>query len=276
MTEILIRTRVIPNDNTIHHLALFNSTTATHVVFGDSHASLGFTGVPGFVNLAYPSESIPVIEGKVRRYLENHKPEQVIIQADPHLLSAYRESLDAGEINREYFKTPLFYFNSFRHKIYLVDYWKTYFSTRGFVNRFEFAPDGGQISHDALPKELTPKILRKMASRRDLQMPADNFEDLESARSYIRILNLLKASGAQICLVTFPVSPTYVEFTSTYPTFARAIDYYVQLAKRYGFHYENFWSAYSDNSYFGNQDHLNYTGARVFAHEAVSRCFGKP
>lgn len=273
-TEWLLRSKIIPQDNAYLHIDFFKKAKAQNAIFGDSHASLGFNGGPQFINLAYPSESLMIIEYKIKTYFQDKNPNQIILQGDPHLLSAYRESLESEKAIEEYFIEPFLYFSSFRHRIYLVEYWKTYFKQKKFKPFFAFLPDGSQSTTSSMEKShASAETQRKVMQRIELQKPAPGFENTESAKSYLRILAFLKSKNAQVCIITFPVAPIYAEESKKYPTFEKARVWYEEQARKHAFQYVNYWNWYQDYGYFSNQDHLNAKSAALFASQAIKDCF---
>jgi hypothetical protein len=274
-TELLIRSRIAPADNFTWHHKLFHSTDAKNVVFGDSHAALGFTGVEGFVNLASPSENFPVIEAKVRHYVEKNHPRRVIVAADPNLLSLSRDVQELKPVLSDYFKPRVFEIMSYRHSMNIVEYWKVYFKKGDFKSGRVFQPDGAQTSSDSMTESYkSESSIQKNIERVQIQVPMENFEQSRSAGAFRAILDLLKDKGVETCVVSFPAAPQYVDEARKYPSFEASLRYYQEESETRGFKYLNYWTAVSDYGLFQNSDHLNHKGATILAPKVVKECFG--
>ena len=141
-SEVLVRWAVEPHDLLLRHREFMARASAADAVFGDSHASLGFTGVDGFVNLAFPGENLATAAGKARAYYRDRKPGRVILQADPSMLAPARDrepptrydNLDAG---RSWLRIL-----DERHRSRLTAYWRVWRSGEGFTTNRRFEADG--------------------------------------------------------------------------------------------------------------------------------------
>lgn len=275
-SEVLIRTKVAPNDLFYRHLEFYRKSTARNAVFGDSHAALGFTGVPGWVNLGNPSENLEIIEAKVTEYLNRVKLRRVILPADPHLFSESRAAHDVKEILKDYFSPAWLYTKRAYHQPDLIGYWKVYLSKGSFKSVREFQPDGAQtLSYDMEKTHSSAAVRADVISRVRVQTPAIGFENSRGAAAMERMVKLAKERGVDVCLVTFPLAPIYLEEAKKQPQFGKAIEFYQRLAERSGVRYLDMRKVFQDYKLFANQDHLNLQGARIFGPKIVEACFGK-
>ena len=140
-SEWLIRTHIIPNDRFMWQMDKMLSSQNENVVFGDSHTMYGVHGLSGFLNLSSP-DTVPGIEAKVWAYFADKQPGQVILQADPYLVSprlVKREPI----YKSCYRKSPTHLWvltRLYRPKV--KAYWELYFQGHDFTNTYTFQPDG--------------------------------------------------------------------------------------------------------------------------------------
>ncbi len=277
-SEFLIRIKVEPEDTFEKHRRLFFASDKSNVVFGDSHGAQGFMGAEDFVNLSYASESIEIMKAKVRLYFARHTPRRVVFQADPHLFSDYRIKENVRDYIRLFERPdgPLLQVLTPRHRRYLFHYWAAFILGSDFKSNFRFNADGSQV---LLTEEAGRgrSILSgfDLESRVRLQMPRENFKKSESFKQYRDILNYLKERQAEVCLVTFPVSPAYAGEAKRFPEFEEARFSFQDMASTYGFSYASYWDSLEDSARFTNEDHLNEEGAKELTQKIVKDCFGK-
>ncbi len=270
-SELLIRAKVAPQDLFEKHRHLFFNSDKTNAVFGDSHGAQGFTGEPDFVNLSFPSESIDIIYKKIKLYFKSRTPHKVVLQADPHLFSDYRMKERADDYV-ELFKNPrLPYFQILtpRHQKFLLYYWKNFLAGSDFKNHFQMNPDGSQM----MDKKEKRSHVYDLQGRIFLQRPRGDFEKSHSMKKYFEVLDYLKSRNADVCLVTFPVSPAYVEAARKFPEFEKARQFLEKIAAQHGFRYASYWDAFSDAGMFVNEDHLGIEGARQLTGKIMTDCF---
>ena len=97
-------------------------------------------------------------------------------------------------------------------------------------------------------------------------------EFVASAQSrFSRLIDDLSRHGANICLVTFPVSKPYRDAEDG--QHAVLIDYFADEAVRVGATYVDARAMVNDLSFFRDVDHLNKAGATWFTPRLISRCF---
>lgn len=276
-TELLIRARVIPNDRLSWHRDQFFRGDSQNVVFGDSHTSLGVHGLSGFLNLSFPSENVPLIEIKVRRYFANKQPGKVILQATPHMFSPDRDNQDERNEARPFITNkwkPYLWMFTRAHYQNIYTYWKLFLSGASFENKYNFQPDGA-LTQEGDWRETSLSQRRFLTERRiDQQKPYAEPAEIRSVQSYARILGFLKSRGAEVCMVDMPVTPLYRELSANYEEFESARVLLRSLAADYEARYTDMSAAITDLEYFLNQDHLNERGSLKFAPLLESACFG--
>jgi len=279
-TEMLIRARVIPNDRFLWHLDLFLSRQNENVVLGDSYTSSGVHGLPGFLNLSYPADSIPTIETKVRSYFAEKQPGKVILEADPYMFSPHREQMKPLYDVHQFGKNRRFRLWMFTalHRNNIIKYWELYFQRAPFHNQYTFQPDGA-LTKKRSWLEWAPDTRLDWASKSvdPINWPVQAPGATEYGRSYQRILAFLTSRGAQVCMVDMPLAPLVrasIENSPDDPRFRRGQDYYQALAPKYGAAYVDMSSVVNDDLYFLDALHLNEAGALEFAPLLEAACFG--
>lgn len=273
-SELLIRIKVEPHDNFEEHRRLFFNSNKSNTVFGDSHGAQGFTGEEDFVNLSYPSESVDIIDSKIRLYYAHRAPKKIVLQADPHLFSEYRIKENVKDYIRSFENSspPILQILTPRHRKFLFLYWKALFSGSDFKSRFHINPDGSQ-EEDATQAQKEQNA--DLQDRVRLQSPQKNFQISPSIVTYQKILEYLKERKATVCLVTFPVSSRYSEEAGRFPEFEEARQWFQRMASQYGFIYANYWDSFKDPNLFLNEDHLNFESARMLTEKILADCFGE-
>ena len=274
-SEVLVRWAVEPHDLLLRHREFMARASAADAVFGDSHASLGFTGVDGFVNLAFPGENLATAAGKARAYYRDRKPGRVILQADPSMLAPARDrepptrydNLDAG---RSWLRIL-----DERHRSRLTAYWRVWRSGEGFTTNRRFEADGAQTQSGRLADR--PAAERDALALEEVlkQRPAEDPAASPGMAALSSLMAGLTQRGARICLVGFPMAPDYRRHAAARPAVQAARDAFAALAADHGVPYRDFAAAVDDPSLFLNADHLNRQGALQLAPEIVRACFGR-
>ena len=279
-TEVLIRTRVIPNDSFQWHLNMFQSSTSENAVFGDSHTSQGVHGLADFLNLSYPSDGVPTIEKKVELYFADKDPGKVILQADPNMFSRFRENRKP-DYDVRLFASPsrfrLWMFTGL-HRNNVIEYWKLFFQRSSFKNNATFHSDGSMTLTeswmDVPENQRQDDVSGSLSSR---YWPDKVPHETENGRSYERMLSFLASRKAVVCMVGMPIAPKFSRFIadSPYdPMFDRAQDYFQILAAEYNVRYVDLSTAITMDALFRDPHHLNEAGALEFAPLLETACFG--
>jgi hypothetical protein len=273
----LVKYVVEPNDRVVHSLQLVQRETATDAAFGDSHFAWGFVGSADFPTIAAEGETIADMELRVRYYYRNKKPGKVIIEGDPHEFAAYKldrathaylDNMDGGFWRR---------FVS-HHRPYLGLYWARVAAhgLGGFRAKDEVRY-GWIVGRERWSSLDTTARLALSAERVQHHLPAGDFRETVFARSYRRTLAYLRSRGAEVCVITSPVSSEYLRYASKEPGLAAVQSFVRETAQQYGARYVNFYDLYAQpgyDRYFRDMDHLNQIGAPLFTAKAVTACFG--
>jgi hypothetical protein len=276
-TVVLVRYAVEPNDRVIQSLALVQQETSKDAAFGDSHFAWGFVGRPDFPTFAAEGETVADMELRVRYYFRDKQPGKVVIQGDPHAFASYKLERAThaylDNLDNRFWRRFLDH-----HRPYLALYWERFLGggTHAFRQRNELR--WGWIVGQEEWSSLDPAVRLGQASARvEHHKPAEGFQSNEFAQSFRRTLAFLQERGAQVCVITSPVSYEYYKFARENPSTAEAIGFIRQVAEEHGDRYVNFYDLYARPEfagYFRDMDHLNQRGAPLFTEKVISACFG--
>jgi hypothetical protein len=286
VSEMFVRDQVAPQDNFRRHVAFFHRATAANVVLGDSHAARGFGGAPGFINLSFPSENIKRLAWKARRYFARRNPGRIILQADPHMFAAYRLRVPLAPYPAAFAnggRTAPVYLLEERHRPKVIAYWNAALRNGGTLrSNVQFAGDGSLMSGGNLA--LQPARVRLLVARQRIRLhqPLLPVRRRPAEEIYRNLVRWLVTRGGQVCLVSYPVSPTYLREMTRAPTAAarkrwlQTLAFFRVLAGETGSTYVDMRRRYTNPALFRDIDHLNRVGAQKFAPTLVRACFGAP
>lgn len=268
-SEWLIRTYVEPEDRVFNHFQFFQNTRNPNAAFGDSHVARSFPSTT-LANLAYPGDNINTIDYKIRKHYADIAPKTVLLQADPHMFSHYRQTKnDYVDFFKNYNnKTLRISKDYFLENI--IEYWRVFIVKGEFRSNISFENNGAQLlSSNWIEKNTDKERLTIARNRVELHTPEENFRSSDFAKKYQKIIEFLKSKEANIILVTFPVSAEYQTFAKNQPEFNEAFSFFEELVEQYDLQYINCFICIQDAALFADEDHLNETGALAFAKEFI-------
>ena len=275
-SEALVRNHVIPQDNFEAHVSLLERSSSSDAAFGDSHTARGFAASDGFVNLAFPSEGISHMAWKVETHFADRVPGRVILQATPHLFANYRLSRSFEPYPRTVAGRPSpmgFYLTQPRHRARLPGYWTRYIESGFTLESTDRQTESGSLLSKGDFSQLAPRAQTLQAVRRARTHQLAGAEPIAKAQGqYSAMLDRLLQQGAQVCLVTYPVSDAY--FEAVQDAHQPMIRYFEGEAARTGARYLDARQVVSDQARFRDSDHLNEEGAILFSQTLVDFCFG--
>lgn len=278
-SAVLVKYVVEPTDRVVQSLYLIQRATTANGAFGDSHFAYGVVGSPDFPTFAAVGETMSDMELRVRYYYRNRRPGRVLIQGDPHSFAAYKldrathqylESLGAPSFTRRLLD---------HHREYLGLYWATLATdgVQGF--RKNSTVRWGWIHAERRPWSAIDSAERvgTASARMGLVTPVADVHTSPFAASFERTLDFLRRRGADVCVVTMPVTYELYTFASQDTNTAAALRFIRQTAVLHGARYENYYDLYARpeyDGYFIDPDHLNHVGAPLFTAKAMAACFG--
>ena len=277
VTELLIRTRIIPNDSLSWHLDRFISGDYDNVVFGDSHTSMGVHGISGFLNLSFPADNYAMIEAKVKGYFADRQPGKVILEAEPHMFGRYWDD-DKEVYEVRLFATksrPSLWLFTGLHRKNISNYWKLFFQGSSFENVYTFQQDGALTQNTTWAEwPEGQRLTWAKALVSPIHRPKQEPKSTQTARAIERTLAFLTSRGAEVCMLGMPMSSLQNILSEDYPEFDRAREYFQSVAADYGVRYVDMSSAIIEDTLYFDSGHLNEQGALEFAPLLDTACFG--
>jgi len=213
---------------------------------------------------------------KTSVYFEDLKPGKIILQADPHILADYLDSADRTSRARQYTdgSNPMLWMLEPEKRPFLYKYWEQYVNGEGFISVLTRQEDGALTQSSVWSERSEADQLTITTARTVLHRPLEDSDKNESAVAYDRIMKFLTERGADICMVSMPVTPLYLEQISEYPEYREALRYMVDLAGQYGATYVDLRNAVSSLDLFADEDHLNEQGTAPAALLIAEQCYG--
>ncbi len=279
-TVILVRDYIEPHDRVVKSLELIQQERSPDAAFGDSHFAWGFVGSPDFPTLGAEGETLRDMELRVRYYYRDKQPGKVVIQGDPHSFALYK--MDRGthayldNMDNRFWQRFLEH-----HRQYMGKYWQRVIEHGGF-DAFRSADElrwGWIVGHAQWSSRDSSVRLGLARAREVWQRPDSGFRNQESAQAYKRTLAYLRERGADVCVVTTPVSYEYYLYARDDSSTAAATNFLRRVAEQSGYRYFNYFDLYARPefaNYFRDMDHLNEIGAPQFTSRVLSDCFGGP
>ncbi|MCW8914480.1 MAG: hypothetical protein OQK24_01355 [Magnetovibrio sp.] len=273
-SEIIVRTTVVPHSTFDDITSRLHSSNKPFAGFADSRGDNGFVTHDQFENFSTAGDNLITIVEKAHFFAKRPTSKGVIIQADPHHFASYRLSRNQSLMRSELFdpEKPWLQFYRPVYRQYLLNYWKSLIlsflfpSPRDAKNKISNA--------DIRFSDLSVYEADKKASiRAGLQLPVNDVTKTHYAKTYTDVIQKLKETGIDVCLVSFPVSSNYLRISKETTSYQQGLEFYKTLAENVGVKYLNFTSAY-DNDVFLDPDHLNITGAEMFTNNILHACFG--
>lgn len=236
------------------------------VALGDSHVDRAFKTIEKVDNLGSPGDNINMLLQKLSyRIINNKNPlKGVILQADPHMFSFYRiKSIQKLNLNNQN------YFLNFLHdknKKYLFIYAKLVWSNLFTLNNRHKS----SVKKMDNGKDITLWRNNTM-SRVHLHTPVSNFKNQKAVDEYLEIIKMLKKRSIGICMVTFPVTKLYREFSKQLKSFENVKTFFKRIAKKNNLEYVDM-SDSLDDSKFSDPDHLKAEYSEYFTEIVKKKC----
>ena len=283
-SEALIRFKIDSVSAFEHSVEIYYRTSASDIVLGDSiPANAVLPGTSELVNLAVPGEKTPQTRIKVEGYFRDRAPRRAIIGVHFQTLRRGLFEEDHRAIYLMGSRAPLRILEE-KHRSWLGRYWATFLSLKSFSSHWIVLPFGGYLRRgedNFRYRKSSPQERRKLAKS---EVGAVRFVDNETTRRNLVMLEstvrLLSGKGAEVCLVTFPFAPDFVEAMREVGTEVVVFDFFEKIAGKHGGKFVNYWDKVAGvdqaSTWMANQNHLNEDGARHFGPKAYRDCFGVP
>jgi len=281
-SEILIRKSVKPDDILNQSLEVFRNHRTINAVFGDSIPGRSFIGDDEFVNLSFPHDNPRRIDIKIKAYFSNKVPGEIIYPANHNMLRKEPYETNNYEIIFTQNSEPLLYvFEPFYSKE-LFRYWNVLAKKRGFNSDKSISKHGNILAtrlndyerYKKMSLEERKGLVKRGIDKMIMEKFSLNMDKTEKNLGYIEdSIKYLSKSGAELCLVSYPLSKEYRDYMINMPTIEESHNYYQDLALKYGAKYINLTDITDDPEHFISQDHVNLQGAEIFTKSVKSRCF---
>jgi len=278
-TEFFLRSVVVKLERSTPKLIdLVYTSKLKNVVVGDSQMYRAFIAGTNYVNLARRGNPLPAVEIVLKNYLHNKKPEKVIIQASPQL-----------------FATPQLKRNTQRYDMYFNINTlpiKPYMFERGITEFLSSIKSIKQIlkvynsKSDEDLKANSEKWLSLSLQEREertLSRVIHHIPEMNSSESirfqavYLRIIEFLLSKGASVCMVTPPVTETYLKYSNRYEQFKTAMSFFDEVSQAYNIKLikQQHIDIKFPDSVFINQDHLAPIVSKQFSSSVFKACFNE-
>lgn len=276
-TEVLIRVKVEPFSPMNHYIAMFNSAEGTDVAFGDSVVMSGFSGQPGWLNMALGGDGLREIVAKVRLYYRHRQPGRVIVEVAPHHLSAKYLRPAEGDGFEKQLRPLAWWRLRVAEDVYragALSYWWRFLWGEPLNDSVTFEPDGARLNWTRFTR-FSEAERRVGGSHTAAELrPLPNFRDLAVLPLLDALLVDLKARGARVCLVTYPAARPMSEAARSWPSYAEARAHIAAMAAARAVRYLDLFESAMPDELFADGQHINGFGAKDNAALIVSRCFG--
>ena len=237
-----------------------------YAAFGDSHADRAFKSSFKLDNLSNPGDNINMIAQKVIYRITENKNflKGVILQADPHMFSFYRLT-SVQRLGLEN-KRHLFNFLLERNKRYLMEY-----SKKVWLDLFFFFIKNNNLQTKLLGDSLKKNWVKNAMLRVHLHAPVNNFSEQKAAKKYIDIIKILKKKSIKVCMITFPVSKSYNNFTKKIKNFDNVKIFFKKIAETNNLKYFDLTNALNE-SQFSDPDHIKKEFSNIFSKTVFRKC----
>jgi hypothetical protein len=273
-TETLLRRHVIPTDPFDTARAVFHSSGTAIAAFGDSRVNDGIHVQPGLAKFAMPGDSLTTVLGKLEDWLSRNPGGRAIIGVPPHQFSLARLNAGQGKMLNDFLTEGDATLQILRpnHRRYLLSYLQVVIDDPGVLFRSATSNNSTANTSRSFAEESANTQRAQAQIRSQHHSPVPGFGESRLADELRRRLVQFQKSGAQLCLVTMPVTSAYRRAVKPEPNFAAVRTLMGEIAEAARTPYLDLWSDYP-NYFFANADHLLPVGAKAVTVDILARCF---
>ena len=274
-SETLVRRHVLPTDSFDQARIVFRTPGPNVAAFGDSRVNDGVMRTVDIANFAMPGDSLATVLGKLEAWLVKNPDGKAIVGVPPQQFSQARIHANQEKLLTDFLSDEDPWLHTLRpnYRRYLISYVRTVIDDPGLLLR---APlDMSQTAGTPMTfADLSADQRRTRAEiRSQHHTPVPGFQNSALASALRDRLQALSDAGAELCLVTMPVSKAYQAAVASEPSFAGARTLVSDIADEMGIPYADLWSDYPDDV-FANADHLAPEGAIRATRDLLQSCFG--
>ena len=285
--KILVR-----SDNFINHLKTIEKklTTTEIIALGDSHLSRGLNiKSDNYLNLAFPSDNTVIMYSKLEYfYKKGLRPKVLLLQADYHMFTAYREKFDYSKylsfINDDSFnKIDEFYPNTeiakerslFNIPLYQMrtdvasNIYKVVLKYIQNPEKFKFRNNISSNGTIISKKSDWPNFKRKhrlieSSKRIKEQFPSGKIDLVNILDNYYqKIIQFAKQRNIRVIMVSMPISKEYIHNMSKEVSDTKKLNnYFKDISKKEKIEFLNYRHKFNNHNFY-DQDHLDYESSTV-------------
>ena len=262
-TEIMLSNKFSKNDYYENIRNNLWNGKKKYAVFGDSRSVDGVIENPIFSNFALQGNNLETIINMAEFHLKKNRLNGIIFQLDPHYFSAYRlfnnQDKFLQDLTRKRISSLMLMRPQYRQ--YILEYWKS-----NIKLLFKNSEKKNLI-------KTKKNDIDMLQIRVDTQLPIKNFFKIEYFNRLKKFIALTKSEGIKLCLISFPVSPSYIEKAINNNTYKKSFSIFKKISNDEKIIYKNYYNLY-DNDNFKDPDHMNLKGAKLFSQTVFQDCFG--
>ncbi|MBR9900485.1 MULTISPECIES: hypothetical protein [Thalassospira] len=266
--EIFLRSQATDAANDQAYRDRFLNGSAPWVAFGDSHVEGGLLSSDWLDNLGQASDNLEAISGKVSLRLERGGVQGIILPADPQIFSFYRLSANqTGRIDALKSEPAIrLLILDPRYRQYLK---RMFWTLLGKPLEMLKGQKGDTRHNDGQSEE--GDWDRTVAIRVQLHTPVPNVSELPAADQYRNMVEQVKAQGAAVCLVRYPVSHDYLQAAQALDGFRSAEKFFKSLASSLDIPHVDL-SNVLPNEIYDDPDHVPDTAMERVTELVRDRC----
>ncbi|TDR23769.1 hypothetical protein [Marinicella litoralis] len=248
----------------------------TDVVAGDSQMYRAFVAEKSFINLAKRGNPIPAVDIVLRNYLLDKHPGKVVIQASPQLFAKPQLERNTQRYD-QYFNIVSTPFKLYVFERGITEFMSAFDSMDQIMAAYHASNDEDLRANSQYWLKLTDQQRQqKTRSRVKHHLPyMDSDESKEFQAKYRQMVEFLISKGAEVCMVTPPVSELYLTYSRELAAFDAAMAFFTDVSSEYGITHVGHHQLNTNypKEYFINQDHITPSASKEFAASVLGACF---
>lgn len=241
---------------------------ATHpkvIVLGDSHAWYVWASHnnPDVLNLSFVSDNVVDMNNKAH-YVFDHisldSLQLIIIQAEPYLISNYRELTNNNVLSYNYFDYPLKSSITYNCR-FLFDVSTRTDIGNGFNSGFNKIQAKRCLENEL---QLASNYDSSLFTNRLARQYPENSVSEALSKKYEGLIAFLKAKNVSVVALSYPIYPYYSYLLDKKEAYHELQEELNNIIARNKMDVIDCSNIYSQKELFCNQDHLNCMGSKLF------------
>jgi hypothetical protein len=253
-----------------------NSVAEADVIYGDSHAAFGISGLGSFANLAIPGITAPELRRFIAQRLHHTRGRRVILVLGPRFFSLaetrpvsadFTDFIEAGHPPRGLLSR----FPYLRRQAYAIAKARLLGTATGGAPPLEQA-DGSIITEERLAQLPAHRRDATLASKLRVQEPSGNPAAAPAAHDFAEALHELRLTASSVCVVVLPVAQDLARARALRPSYAKAVRVLSGLAEAAQVPFVDLSSRELDDFMFSDIDHLSSDGSMTLRPIIQQQC----